>query len=799
MMLTTHSPPPTPEPHSRSQIQVPPDTSVAHLGLGERDIRRLVRETFHQTWKDYHAWKPPSTLAIINGELEKGAKRVYDELVEGHRKLGLELRKMVEDETNIGRKEGRFIGSRDALRTTSGSSTEHSVVYRKSSIPNLNGNNKSSKNGKAKQSTKVSFRSIPLNPTEGSYTYTPHPKVPTPISISASSSLTALTDANDMGEQEKRKEEEEDRYKIQTIPPYFFCSSGTLNICRDDEGSMPFIPIFNDNQDFDESGWCEMFDGRMAWEGAWRDPEVDIIQVETLSRILAKTNGHIASDQIDQTRILPLEVARIENLEISRDLPPFPPKPSISPTTGSNPVRPNKRKWNEPLPLKEHAQDVSHVDELGELVCSRQGCTIYGCLRHSSLEGNQLSLQSSSANQRPVISISQIHSKGRSSKLPMAVEGFQLCSEECYARFTVSQLYEAVSHPRYRAWSGRDLQPLIEIMSQEDEIASEDVCALSLMSNGFTCMEVAMQIIALTAEAEEPSIPTPSSEYSEVLSATKLTSPKKQIPRFLPVSNSSNTEECNHPGPCTTANCSCFAESWTCGRNCGCSSDCIRRDNGCKCRQTLVINGIKVTRGACTVERCPCAKKGRECDPELCGSCGAEAEIASARRYKYDHFHDRPEGSEYIEKTGYCGNVDLQKGVFPKLRVGISQVSGYGVFADEAIPKGRIIGEYIGEVISKLEGNRRDEINHQIGRQYIFTLNGESDIDAGNYGNITRFINSAKGQHRNINANTITVNNEARIVFTSTRPIKKDEEIRFDYGGQFDVNGKSKSKNKSKK
>lgn len=46
---------------------------------------------------------------------------------------------------------------------------------------------------------------------------------------------------------------------------------------------------------------------------------------------------------------------------------------------------------------------------------------------------------------------------------------------------------------------------------------------------------------------------------------------------------------------------------------------------------------------------------------------------------------------------------------FPyKLRVGFSSVAGYGLFADQDIPCGVVLGEYTGESIEGLELDKRE-------------------------------------------------------------------------------------------
>ena len=116
-----------------------------------------------------------------------------------------------------------------------------------------------------------------------------------------------------------------------------------------------------------------------------------------------------------------------------------------------------------------------------------------------------------------------------------------------------------------------------------------------------------------------------------------------------------------------------------------------------------------------------------------------------------------------------------------------SKIHAYGVFATENIPKGKKIIQYIGEKISKKEGDRRSErrikryLNSKVtGSVYIFELNKRYDIDGSPKYNKARFINHS------CNPNCEVEIENSEIWIKSIKKIKKSDELSYDYGYEFD-------------
>ena len=116
-----------------------------------------------------------------------------------------------------------------------------------------------------------------------------------------------------------------------------------------------------------------------------------------------------------------------------------------------------------------------------------------------------------------------------------------------------------------------------------------------------------------------------------------------------------------------------------------------------------------------------------------------------------------------------------------------SKVHGTGIFATETIPRDTKIIEYIGEKISKKEGDRRSErrikkyLNSKTtGSVYIFELNKKFDIDGSPKYNSARYINHSCSPNCEVDIKN------GKIWICSIKRIKKGQELGYDYGYEFD-------------
>lgn len=230
---------------------------------------------------------------------------------------------------------------------------------------------------------------------------------------------------------------------------------------------------------------------------------------------------------------------------------------------------------------------------------------------------------------------------------------------------------------------------------------------------------------------------------------------------------------CDHPGlSCDDeeADCSCVRKRIPCEKTCACPKSCRHKFAGCACSPG---KARKAGEFVClNDDRCACFQAGRECDPDLCGSCGSCDVVDPITKY------------DDSVTVGKCRNAVMQRGVPKRTLLGDSGVHGMGLYAGENIQRAEFVGEYKGEIITSEEAERRGTVYDIQGLSYLFTLNSKQLIDSTYYGNKMRFIN-----HRSVNANVyarmVMVNTVHRIAMYGARPIKAGEELFFNYGETF--------------
>ncbi|RHZ85625.1 hypothetical protein Glove_63g58 [Diversispora epigaea] len=216
--------------------------------------------------------------------------------------------------------------------------------------------------------------------------------------------------------------------------------------------------------------------------------------------------------------------------------------------------------------------------------------------------------------------------------------------------------------------------------------------------------------------------------------------------------NHSEHHPCDHPGKPCDMNCPCKKGNVPCEKYCHCELDCPRRFPGCNC------SGSGKT---CSNRSCLCFSNYRECDPDLCKCTASE-----------------PLNTQFIARHG-CKNVSIQRQQTKRTIVGISSVAGWGLFVREHVKKNEFLGEYIGEVISQAEADRRGKIYDKRGISFLFNLNKDFVVGATRKGNKFRFINHSNDL--NTYCRVTLVNGEHRIGIYALGDLDPGQELFFDY------------------
>ncbi|KAG9389841.1 hypothetical protein J8273_8520 [Carpediemonas membranifera] len=130
-----------------------------------------------------------------------------------------------------------------------------------------------------------------------------------------------------------------------------------------------------------------------------------------------------------------------------------------------------------------------------------------------------------------------------------------------------------------------------------------------------------------------------------------------------------------------------------------------------------------------------------------------------------------------------CTNRKLQWRHYSPYAIQAAGDKGWGMYAVTTIPKGALVIEYVGMVVTEEEAKVR-LANNTSCHVYCLSMGSGTVIDAGEKGNDARFINHSC--EPNCETQKLFVGTKPRVGIFAKRAIPKGEEISFDYHFEVD-------------
>ncbi|ETM40368.1 hypothetical protein L914_13665 [Phytophthora nicotianae] len=400
------------------------------------------------------------------------------------------------------------------------------------------------------------------------------------------------------------------------------------------------------------------------------------------------------------------------------------------------------------------------VDSYRSLFCRR--CCVYDCDYHGCIEQPKLKISEQNAVVLNLKEKETMINRGRN------------CGNHCFLGQMSSSSANGFSKASaISATFGWNKQARI-LCARTYFLCSGNFCEMAKILGDKTCMEVAE--MCAYYDINDRSLP------KEVRPPPKSRRSRKKKNSRMSISHLQNSqngvvnsvqikiEPCSHEGPCEPGVCSCVEDGIFCSKHCHCVHEhCKIFFPGCQCQ-----------RGRCRTKACPCYCAGRECDVDLCKVCCTDEIAAREKGEPYDSKSDTMNKDEKQQTS--CQNRSIALSKEKHVRMGRSKLSaaGWGLFVEEFVAKDEFIIEYIGEMVSQEEADRRGAVYDKVDRSYLFNLDTKTVIDSTRKGNKTRFINHSKNP--NCACKIMNVSSDFRIGLYAIHDIQPHTELFFDYG-----------------
>ncbi|XP_041666969.1 histone-lysine N-methyltransferase EHMT1 isoform X2 [Cheilinus undulatus] len=204
--------------------------------------------------------------------------------------------------------------------------------------------------------------------------------------------------------------------------------------------------------------------------------------------------------------------------------------------------------------------------------------------------------------------------------------------------------------------------------------------------------------------------------------------------------------------------------------------------------ENCVTSPMNIDRNITHLQYCVCKE---DCSTSICmcGQLSLRCWYDKSGRLLPEFCHEEPplifECNHACSCWRTCKNRVVQNGLRTRLQLFRTSKKGWGVRAQQDIPQGTFICEYVGEIISEAEAEMRQN------DAYLFSLDDKPQdqycIDARFYGNISRFLNHMCEPNL-FACRVFTTHQDLRfphIAFFASENIRAGEELGFNYGDHF--------------
>lgn len=199
------------------------------------------------------------------------------------------------------------------------------------------------------------------------------------------------------------------------------------------------------------------------------------------------------------------------------------------------------------------------------------------------------------------------------------------------------------------------------------------------------------------------------------------------------------------------------------------------------------MDGIEIPQDPLVGCECTdCYSERKSCCP---ANCGTEFAFYRGKRLRVSRGVPIYECNKRCKCGPECPNRVVQQG--RRFKVSVFRTSngrGWGVKTLQNIKRGSFVVEYVGEVITNEEAERRGKRYDAEGRTYLFDLDyNDGDcpftVDAGYYGNVSHFVNHSCDPNLEVFGVWINTLDPRlpRIALFAKRDIARGEELTFDY------------------